>query len=554
MEIKRITLHPELSDGTVDLNVNLYPKSLLDGIVDREGNEVEIATKEELSSKQDSLVSGENIKTVNGSSILGPGDLEIKDLIEIAWADLKSLRDNSQLRPGKFYRITDYQCTTTQENTSSAGHQFDIIVLALSENTLSEEAFATLHEGDTYFANYKLGAWKLWYCLDNDTNRFAWADNYGIVIDNIIYVRNSSSDDITKTYGYVWSNGTTNRYTDTASPTTETKAHKFQTGTGGTEYIISSIHQEAGKGVIYRMIDEFSNDIPYDFKNILFTKSGKYTAAYTFTYVDSGVNKDGSLARAAQECYNNIIKGYYGNSEILKLNWTIFYCSEVDTVKNLSVYGNLIGENNHDNDFIGYFFHDNTIGNIFNNNSIGSLFHGNRIGVAFHDNTIDSSFQNNIIGNSFSNNTIGIGFEVNTIGYYFAYNTTCKSFQNNTIGHHFHHNTISGELFAANTIGNNFYYNTIDSWFQANSVGNKVSYNVFGYYITLSEIGDGCSYVQLDAPTGSYPYTKPLRYIHLSRSLSGASTQNMLVITPVRKATYEQEFVDSKKMIISVEV
>ena len=78
--------------------------------------------------------------------------------------------------------------------------------------------------------------------------------------------------------------------------------------------------------------------------------------------------------------------------------------------------------------------------------------------------------------------------------------------------------------------------------------------NVFGYYITLSEIGDGSSYVQLDAPTGSYPYTKPLRYIHVSGSLSGASTQNMLVITPVRKATYEQEFVDSKKMIISVEV
>lgn len=177
MEIKRITLHPVLSDGTVDLNVNLYPKSLLDGIVDREGNEVEIATKEELSSKQDSLVSGENIKTVNGSSILGSGNLEIKDIIEIAWADLKALRDNSQLRPGKFYRITDYQCTTAQTDTSSAGHQFDIIVFAISESVLDENGYAALHENDTYFANSKLSAWRLKYCLDNDTDRFIWADS-----------------------------------------------------------------------------------------------------------------------------------------------------------------------------------------------------------------------------------------------------------------------------------------------------------------------------------------------------------------------------------------
>lgn len=62
------------------------------------------------------------------------------------------------------------------ENTRSAGHVFDIIVTALDESTLSNEAKATHHDGDTYFANCNLGAWELKYCLDNDTNRFAWAD------------------------------------------------------------------------------------------------------------------------------------------------------------------------------------------------------------------------------------------------------------------------------------------------------------------------------------------------------------------------------------------
>ena len=59
----------------------------------------------------------------------------ITPLVEITYSDLKALRDTSKLVPGKQYRITDYQCTTVQENTKSAGHPFDIIVTATSENT-----------------------------------------------------------------------------------------------------------------------------------------------------------------------------------------------------------------------------------------------------------------------------------------------------------------------------------------------------------------------------------------------------------------------------------
>ena len=93
--------------------------------------------------------------------------------VNTTWSALKSLRDGGTLVPGRFYRITDYTTTTSTLNTSSAGHQFDIIVLALSNNSLSEEASAALHDGDTYFANNKLNAWRVRYCLDNDTSRFA---------------------------------------------------------------------------------------------------------------------------------------------------------------------------------------------------------------------------------------------------------------------------------------------------------------------------------------------------------------------------------------------
>lgn len=78
-EIKRITLHPLFEDGRIDTDVNLYPKTLLDGIVDRSGNPVEIATKEEVNSKQDTLISGTNIKTVNSQSLLGSGNIQISE-------------------------------------------------------------------------------------------------------------------------------------------------------------------------------------------------------------------------------------------------------------------------------------------------------------------------------------------------------------------------------------------------------------------------------------------------------------------------------------------
>ena len=47
-ERKRVTLHPVKEDGTMDLEINLYPKTLVNGIVDSDGNEVDITTQAEL--------------------------------------------------------------------------------------------------------------------------------------------------------------------------------------------------------------------------------------------------------------------------------------------------------------------------------------------------------------------------------------------------------------------------------------------------------------------------------------------------------------------------
>ena len=72
-------------------------------------------------------------------------------MIEIKYDDLVKLRDNGQLVAGQQYRIVDYDCTTTQQDTASAMHPFDIIVTADNENTLNENARACLSARDNKY-------------------------------------------------------------------------------------------------------------------------------------------------------------------------------------------------------------------------------------------------------------------------------------------------------------------------------------------------------------------------------------------------------------------
>lgn len=99
-EKKRVTLHPLKSDGTLNTKVNLYPKTFLDAIVDREGEPVDVATVNQLENvaedfddriqeveveiheKQDTLIAGANI-TIDANNVIsstGGGGAEIYDL------------------------------------------------------------------------------------------------------------------------------------------------------------------------------------------------------------------------------------------------------------------------------------------------------------------------------------------------------------------------------------------------------------------------------------------------------------------------------------------
>jgi hypothetical protein len=103
-------------------------------------------------------------------------------MTELSYSELKSLYDGANLTKGMQYRITDYVTTCNSAGsvsgvtTSSAGHQFDIIVTADTTSTLNANARVCLHEGDSYFATSKLSEWKIKYDINNDTNKYLWAD------------------------------------------------------------------------------------------------------------------------------------------------------------------------------------------------------------------------------------------------------------------------------------------------------------------------------------------------------------------------------------------
>jgi hypothetical protein len=340
----------------------------------------------------------------------------------ITYDNLVFYKATSRLIPGKYYRITDYVTTTALEGTQSAGHQFDIIVRADDVNKLNENAYAALHSGDTYFANSKLEAWELKYCLDNNNSRFAWADSTNG--KGVIYYM---KDEFYNECGYDFKNILFKRYKTT-------KAGAFY----NNKYFGVTNNQ-----------DEFPYDTTID-KN-------DYKYLYTFTTYTSNYAeiKDVSLNNNKDSgvvCYQNVIPAcndpygdYYGIPGLIPNN-IVFQGSYY----NWYFYNNSLGadccfntiENSFMNNTIGNNFCGNTIGSGFIDNTVGNSCFGNSIGISCNNNTIGNNCWNNTIGSDFAVNTIGDGFWTNTIGNYFKYNTIRNAFESNTIGNNFLGNTI----------------------------------------------------------------------------------------------------------------
>lgn len=388
-----------------------------------------------VSDNSDSVVSS-TVLSILGSSVT-----------RLTYASMVSLRDNSRLTSGQFYRITDYITTTTQANTQSAGHPFDVIVLALNENTLSERAWAIQSERDAdgYFSNSKLEAWQIWYCLDNDISRFAWADSVN------------------------------------------------------------------GKGVIYRMIDEWNNDVPYDFKNIQFRHPHNTTNLnWYYTFNMSG-SIDYSLTSPYGRCLNNVIRPRH-NQLVQYLNKIIF----LNTTAGDSCYSNMFGEGCHDISFekgcYGNSFASDCFGNKFGSGCYSNKFERScchlTLGANCAYNVFGTSCYSLQLGAECVGNSFGNDCESNVLGSKCVYNSFGHKCVENTLGEGCKNNVL-GTACDKNEIGSQFDDNVLGPHCRKNIIGTSCKQNQFGPYcqgfsiynrLTQCSFGNVCKNITISKP------------------------------------------------------
>lgn len=259
----------------------------------------------------------------------------------VTWAALKAKRDGQSLVAGQWYRVTDYVATVGMKlytnDPESAGHAFDVLVMATSEGSLSEDALAVKHDGDTYFDGCNLSGWRLRYSLDNvewsrRSGTYVQAGSYGampLMWEQVGTVAVSGQEKV------LWWNY---RKEDNGYPT----EYAISDGVGYDAYLVGFDMQTmqpsgaevggvedietiptGGTGVVLWLKDEYGNEAGYDFKSLQWKRwkmsDGRYAAVlghepepvvisdeqdykwmYLFSQMTDGVVTDGSLTGVAK--------------------------------------------------------------------------------------------------------------------------------------------------------------------------------------------------------------------------------------------------------------
>lgn len=364
-------------------------------------------------------------------------EARLEKMVNVTYAELVALRDEGKLIAGQMYRMTDYETTCTWENTQVAGHPFDLVLTALDNKTLDEKCSAIWSERDTdgYFANSNLAAWDVRYCLDNDRGRFNWAqlggkyiiaDQDGWVLEGVLngtYVLGGVTYKKWDAY-----DGDYHMYILTLSENPKDGEDCFfcEYQSDDSTYsakVVSVEDREGGKGIIYRLVDDAMNSIPYDFKNIMFSRpltEGEYdldngidTFCYTFSHIseeDLSVVSDGSIQGLAS-----------GNTLEDKSFDNVFFCR-----KEYSASGNQLRFGCNGNTFM-YGSFDNYIDS----------------GTGW--NFFDRNFYNNKVGSELLDNTFGRNIELCTFGDRCLVCSFCSYIKHSTFGENLNSVLFEGE-------------------------------------------------------------------------------------------------------------
>lgn len=374
-------------------------------------------------------------------------NLEDKVCVHTSYENLVSLRDNGGLVVGSYYRITDYVTTTAQENTQSAGHPFDVIVLALSENTLAEEAYAIQSARDTdgYFANSNLAAWQIWYCLDNDAERFAWAD------------------------------------------------------------------AENGKGVIYRMIDEWGNDVPYDFKNIMFKRQSlskvsllgetdNITASRRVTFMNSYLSRN-----AIKYCVHSPDQDWGGGVVAVAGSEMLYFYTFSEKTGGI-ISDHSLRDVTHKNTIKPYWIDKNILNNnIFIHSSASDICSCNMLGADCYENTFGANTYKNTFDGAFYNNIVCDNVVETYAKTYCRGNVIGNECTTNVLGCHNHYITLCDDSYS-NVFDNYCHYISLDYGCYFNKFLIRCNRITLGYDSRNILFGNNCANIVIGTANANHSF------------------------------------------------
>lgn len=475
---------------------------------------------------QDKAIIAENIvaKTITAENlnIEGLQDL-ISNIQEVTYSELVTLRNNSNLKTGKLYRIIDY-VTEATNGVTVTGNTFDLIVEAISPNKLSSDAKAVPHAlyrnpnhlgiAVQYSGNFYCIAdgWKSWeysnlpsklkslVSEEQSVKRYAFnlsqinAGELKIKVTSRCHRNNSVNANRVYSIPILGFDLCPSGTSDSDSSQWDDNViasdyHKYTTSvTGGTqktpdqitdyEYILkvpesgnyklciavddsqdiltnssNPLRSELcvfgeifewipsnyfanlpinlwelkynldndnskyiwiprgniAKGVIYYMKDEYGNEAPYDFKNILF--DGYYTFS---TIVDRKIYDSTVITTT---CNNNSILPVYNTEGQQLLNAIVFKNTNIASICQYNKFG--------------FGCKNNKFGDSCSSNEFGDYCISNTFGNRCYYNNFSMYCQSNTFGNFCQSNTFGIQCQSNTFGSYILRITFGKQCQNN---------------------------------------------------------------------------------------------------------------------------
>ena len=493
------------------------------------------------------------------------------------------------------YRITDYDFTTTEEDTDSAHQLFDIIVTADSESVLNENARAVHHQYETS-GETLTGAIKLYKTdMDGYADEVDTGDYFILVgtveVNGVTYYRYDKYEDGANTGRYILlesidlnslgvslnnplypvGEGT---YGEDGSymSHSEDAIVAYKNGTLSNDplfardiaswelkYTLENTKHSSsdGKGTVLWMKDEFRNECKYDFINALFNvyeitacaKSpslvGTYGIKTTNTSIAYGTNSK-LVSTFGSGNHDNIIK-YDGLAKIVlgnDCNSNTFGDNSYSNTFGNYCYSNIFGNGCYSNTF-GNNCHSNTLGNNCHSNTLGNNFHSNTFGNNFYSNTFGDNCYYNTFGNDCNFNTFGNGCRYNTFRDNCYSNTFRNNCSSNTFGDYCYYNTF-GNNCNSNTFGNDCQYNTFRDYCYYNTFGNDCNSIKFAslssattkyHYYSHNHFGDGCQYILFKGEETASSSAQVQNY-NFAQGLQGTSSA-YLTIDGVRSRAYE---------------